>query len=290
MILRDEPEAVYHARPEVSNSKLAKLAKSPLNYWAHFVAPEDQRVVSTQTDALVEGAAFHCLTLEPHLFDKRFYKLPDGVRRDARTKVYQQHLEDAGDRLIVPAKAMVAVEAMSEAVLAHDKARELIEGADYRECTVLWTDEDTGIECRGRIDLLSTSREYMIDLKKTRDAAPHRFNKSIFDYGYDRQCAMYKDGIRQQDGLVQAADWPFLWICVEPEPPYHVAVYGDSEASTALATASWEDVGRVRYKKLLAQLKECMDNGQWPGYGDDIELLTPPSWAIEHIIGTPTGE
>lgn len=275
MILYDEPAVVYHARPEVSNSQLSDLARSPYHFWAAHVAKIVER---PDTPAMAFGRLVHALILEPHIVDRLYYVDAENTRADARTKKYQAVLEAASGREVVKQQDYDRARRIRDAVAAHPAVREILRESDadgvYNECTVIWTDEETAIDCRGRIDRLDTELGLLIDVKTTRDASPGLWQKSVWNYGYDRQAAMYADGLLKND-LQAAGSWPMVWICVEQEPPHAVAVYGCGDG--------WYEVGRARYMALLRKLRECRDRDHWPAYHDGLEILEPPAWAIDQV-------
>lgn len=277
-ILHDEPEIMYHARPQVSNSMLKWIDVSPYHWWARYEA--DEPIEEDRTAALIEGTAFHCLVLEPDLFDKRFYIAPD-IRRG--TKEWKKHEEAAEGRIILKKSERDNIQGIADAVRNHRQAASLLERATYKECTVLWEDPGTGIKCRGRLDLLGLEpgNELMVDFKKAKDASPRAFNKAVFNYRYDCQSGMYTDGLALcgEEQLESATSWPFYWVVVEPKPPYAVGVYAADE--------DWVAVGRARYRRSLERVRACRESNEWPSYTKEIGILKPPAWALNHLEGDP---
>jgi len=63
----------------------------------------------------------------------------------------------------------------------------------------------------------------------------------------------------------------FLFVCVEKQPPYAVAVYAlDQDA------IEW---GRKQYQRDLAAVRNCMSEDHWPSFTTDITTLGLPAWA-----------
>ena len=100
-----------------------------------------------------------------------------------------------------------------------------------------------------------------MDLKTTRDASPDGFGKSIANYRYHVQSAHYRDGF--QAGR-------FVWVAVEIDPPYAVAVYIDGDEIHARG-----DGERLSDLRLYA---ECKASDKWPGYPDEVQNISLPRW------------
>ena len=124
-----------------------------------------------------------------------------------------------------------------------------------------------GIECRCRPDAV-TERGVIVDLKTTRDASPEEFARSIAQYRYHVQAAFYSDGYRAAFG---EAPRGFVFIAVETEAPYLVAVYVASEAMTQR--------GRIDYQADLDTFRWCRDHNDWPGYSGHPLTIDLPKWA-----------
>lgn len=150
--------------------------------------------------------------------------------------------------------------------------------------------------------ILHHVKDIIGDLKTTEDASPEGFAKSIANWRYDVQHAYYMDGTRlaleqgkcnpPQEGKAELSVYwtdpvtgvlcrcrPDFWrgypkhfafIAVEKKPPYAVGVYVlDSEGV---------DIGRAQYQHDLRVYAECVRSGEWPGYGDKIQIISLPAW------------
>ena len=121
-----------------------------------------------------------------------------------------------------------------------------------------------------RFDAEEIEREkgVIVDLKTTRDASPDGFAKSVAQYRYHVQAAFYSDGYKAAFG---EAPRGFVFIAVETEPPYLVAVYVASETMTSR--------GRIEYQTDLDTFRECLATDTWPGYSSSPLTLDLPKWA-----------
>src|SRR5690606_28980541 len=119
------------------------------------------------------------------------------------------------------AKDADRAQAIADAVREHPVAGPLLSGGDA-EVSAFWTDEATGVPCRGRFDYLRqiASGPVVVDLKTTGDANPAHVGRTAVNLGYDVQAAWYLDGHRATTGT----DAAFVHVLVEVDPPHAVAV------------------------------------------------------------------
>nr|WP_228513918.1 PD-(D/E)XK nuclease-like domain-containing protein [Frondihabitans sp. VKM Ac-2883] len=196
---------------------------------------------------------------------------PSGaVSTKAATVVWAEDQRLAGLVPIAPAQA-ARVDGMAEAVLAHPTARKLLEQVGHAEASIFATDPDTGVPMRARFDFLPDSSEapVAVDLKTTaKEASALGFAKSIASYGYDVQQEFY------ERVLVAAGHdrLPFNFLVVETEAPYLVGVHQ--------IDVIWQQMGAAKVQRALDLHAECTATGVWPGYPDEVQLLSPPAWLV----------
>lgn len=249
----------YAAIPAMNFSSLKYMGISPLDYQWRVENPEEEK------DAFVFGGAVHCAVLEPQHFDARYQVYDE--RRDPRIKAWQewQAAHPGVETLKLP--EMERVKRCAESVLKDKNAVELLTGG-RREEPLTWTDAQTGLACKGRLDYIRP--DLVIDLKTTHQAPTFRvFQGSIFKYGYQAQVAFYHDGAvaaRRIDGRSR----PWI-IAVQTKGPYHVACY---ELDTPVL-----EHGRKVYRAMLQQFAACQAAGYWPGIAPEPQLMTLPPWA-----------
>jgi len=156
---------------------------------------------------------------------------------------------------------------MGRAVYRHPAAAMLLGLAGKAETTHMWTDASTGLECKCRPDWLTDDGSIVVDLKTTEDASPAGFRKSIAQWRYGVQAAWYTFGLEQATGT---RPMQFIFIAVEKKPPYAVAVYAADEQMIehGMKTAMCD----------LAKLADCKAADRWPGYSDQIEMISLPAW------------
>lgn len=247
------PESQYFSGPELSASGAKLLLRSPAKY-RH---DRDNHHEST-APAMRVGSAFHTSVLGSGK--------PFTVIEDRRTKTGKEQAHQAGkDGIIVltPAESST-VEAMTEAVNAHETASAILsEGKP--EQSIYWTDQETGVKCRARLDWLRGNA--IVDLKSTLDASPDGFAKSLVNFGYAIQAAWYQDAC----AAIGLGELPFLFIACEKDAPHLVATY--QAADDAI------EYGRRKAREALRIFADCLDRDKWPGYSPGIEQLNLPRWA-----------
>lgn len=257
------PEKEYFALDRVSNSTLGYLKKSP----AHMLHRLSTK--SEPTPNMVLGSLTHCLILEPAQFDVMFAVAPE---LNKRTKVGKATWDAFTLECEKLNKQVVTIEqheqalAMANSVVKHDAAAKLLELLSEAELTALWNDKETGLECKARLDGLTTN-EIIVDVKTTQDASPTEFARSIVKWGYHRQAAFYSAGYEAVAGRKPVA---FVFVVVESSAPYAVATYVLSEESL--------DIGSAEISDLMQKFKECKDTKLYNGYSNQIETLELPAW------------
>lgn len=164
--------------------------------------------------------------------------------------------------------------AMADAIAAHPIASALLNPDRGKpEQSAYWLDPAHDVLRRCRFDWLPDTdggRLVIPDYKTARSAEPWMFARAAASYGYHMQAAWYSD-TAQALGL--AEDVTFVFIAQEKTAPYLVTVVELDVLSV--------EAGRRRNDEALRIYRECTDTGVWPGYADDIEVITLPAWAFD---------
>ncbi|UXC34818.1 PD-(D/E)XK nuclease-like domain-containing protein [Cupriavidus gilardii] len=261
----------YHAMPGASKSVLDSIAQSPAIAYARHIDPN--RPAPRERAGQLEGQLAHCAVLEPDEFGKR-YAVGPGVSTKAvkAWKEFEAALP-AGVVGIKPEQYEVAMR-QAESVRALPEIRDaLAHGA--AEVSAFWIDEATGMQCRCRPDWVHDCGDagvILLDLKTYSDASPAEFRRQVARKRYHVQDAFYSDGYAAASGLRVLG---FVFVAVETEYPF--------AASALMLDDIAKDTGRALYRRDLATYAECMRTAAWPGYSDQIEIISLPAWAtINH--------
>lgn len=264
----------YFSHPAMSQSKLKDLKKSPRHFWLKHLAPN--KIVEPETDAMRFGSAVHCALFEPDLFHAKYYVAPEDINR--RTKAGREQWEGFiaahPDGLIITQQQLDDINAIVDSVMQKNTTKFLLRNGEF-EKEIYWTDAETGIECKGKMDYFIEPCErfpsgIIIDLKTTQNADQNEFSKAILNFGYYNQVAFYCAGIKN---IYKTDDYPiFIFIPVEKNPPF--------ECSFFAADENILEIGLKENNKLLNIYKSCINDGHWPGYNDKIQPINLPIWAL----------
>jgi len=249
----------YYTHNAISASGLKLIAKSPAHYHASLTAPVEQ------TPAMAFGSAVHAAILEPDEFDNRYTVMPEGLTRQSKEgkEVYAAII--ASGRSVISHDDMHRIRDMQAAVNAHPAASFALSQPAFIEQPHLFM--LNGVPAKMKPDFIIEGRG-IYDLKTTTDASPAQFQRQIMRLDMAIQAAFYIDGYHR----IYGAQIPFYWIAVESKPPHIVAVY---QASPAMIK-----YGRQRYMELLEIYEQCMATNIWPGYGNAVQVMDLPEWAM----------
>jgi hypothetical protein len=153
--------------------------------------------------------------------------------------------------------------AIRDAVYAYPVARAYLNAGGFIERSITWTDEGTGLACKGRPDLEGAA---IVDLKTCPSVDSRRFSGLAARMGYFNQAAFYRSGIATIRGQVK----PCVIIAVELAPPHDVAVFPIQDDSLVLAEAE--------NAILLKRVAECRVANEWPGRYPEPQEITLPAW------------
>lgn len=225
------------------------------------------------TDALEFGSLLHCKVLEPETFNDLYIVAPKVDKRTKEGKAtWAEFQEKAEGRTVISEDWDIQSQAMAKAAFVHDDTKQFVNNGEP-EVSILWTDSETGLRCKARLDYVHWDMGVIVDLKSTKNAQINAFARDAFFYGYHQQAAFYRDGLN----ILKNNEPAFVIVPFEKEPPYVVACY------------EWDDtsllVGRKAYRKALDVYAKCIESDIWPGY-NNLNYLSVPKWAaMEAGIG-----
>lgn len=253
----------YLKIPGLNWSSLKHLAVSPSLFKLRQSEPEEEK------DAYLFGRALHCLVLEPGRFGDCYGPIPyfgDGRTKEAKEGKAKWEATKGPGKEYLPDADFAAIVSMDSALRQHRVARELLTGVRFEEL-VTWTDEATGLLCKGRMDCIGPRR--IVDLKSARRVG-RRYIGDAADYLYHGQLAFYHDGAIASGKLPADADRPCL-IAALKEAPWDVQCMQMTEATL--------EAGRALYRTCLRRFQECESANVWPGVAPDLMDWDLPAWA-----------
>ena len=251
------PNEDYHSYEGISKSGLDKIARSP----AYFKGVKQKE----PTRAMAIGTAIHAAILEPERFDTE-YCITEAKLRTA--KEYKDAKAIHGGELTLTATEGDKVLGMRQAVQNNQEAMAALNAEGKAELSAFCKDPETGITIRARFDWITNDR-VVVDVKKTQDVRIPKFIKSVADYRYHVQDAMYSFIYKQITGDDLAA---FYFLAVEEEAPHSNRMF----ELDALA----KEMGMFYFRRYLRTYADCLDSGKWPQPNDGDGVIGLSNWAV----------
>jgi hypothetical protein len=243
-------------RSYLSSTDIRRLLRSP----AHYKNPTIQ-----DSPALQFGSLVHEFVLLPHIAEARYRPKAnvDGRTKEGKAvRDWEASLSaQQGVKFITESDYNAAV-SIAASVRAHMGASSLIAGGVAETAGIV--SDFLGVNCRIKPDYRTDS--YIVDLKTCVDGRPDPFVRSVVNYGYQVQAALYVDVAEAIDGKKR----DFYWVAVEKDAPYAVAVYKASEEML--------EHGRRLYQGAIKLYKDCAGVDMWPAYSELPLILNLPGW------------
>lgn len=271
----DLPAAVYHADPVPGGSLSSTGARKLLppncpalyRHWADTGGdgPKPAWDLGSAAHKLVLGTGPDLVCVDRDRWDtKDCKKLVADIREAGGIPLKREPYD--------------TVHAMADAIRAHPLASALLtSGTGRSEATIVWRDERTGVWCRALVDHLpypSLARLLIPDYKTGRTASPDKLGRVLADFGYHVQLAWYLMGLH---AIGYTADAQALLVFQETTAPYLVTVCQPDPTAMRL--------GAIRCRQALDLYAECVRDGRWPGYSDDVVLTELPPWETRELEG-----
>tara|TARA_R110000803_G_scaffold21548_3_gene54241 strand:- start:7396 stop:8115 length:720 start_codon:yes stop_codon:yes gene_type:complete len=193
---------------QLSYSSLKAFMKSP----AHFLAYKNKEFVESSSMRL--GTAVHSALLEPDKF-RAIYDVTD-LRKN--TKAYKEMVALNPDKIYLNNSDWRSIQEIKRRFKQNGEASDLLSLCDIREQEVKGVIKGTPF--RGFVDAMSRDGNIILDIKTTQDASPEGFGKSVYNFAYHLQAAIYKEITGAQQ---------FYIIAIENTSPYNVCIYGLSQ-------------------------------------------------------------
>jgi len=270
----------YHRTLGLTKSGLMALKKSPAHFWQWMTSPPDP-----STQAMMLGTATHTLVFEPEKWDKEICVIPEDAPK--KPTAAQVRSEDPSDKAlvsirwwndfyeknkgktIITAEQNIHAQGMARAVMSCEEVIPYLKHPSAKaELSIMGNEKVNGMEiaCKGRCDLVTMDGTVLVDLKTTQDSSNEEFSKKFMSLGYWMQAAHYIKVGRLAGLPIER----FIFIAVESNPPYSVALYELDEVSL-------EKAFKIR-QKLLNTLANCIATGKYPSHSKGINSLTLPYW------------
>lgn len=258
----DMPEAEYHAHPALSSTGVRSLLTCPERFWHDKIHGRPPK------DAFDLGSVLHSYVLGTGWPMAVWF----GDWSDKGAQTFKAEAREAG-KIPIKAEQLQQVEAMGKRVLRDRHAGPLLTRPGLSEISLFWSDPDTDVACRARLDRLTETEEgrpLYVEVKTTRSASRHTLQRHIAEFGYHLQQEWNLDGLVHA-GLDPDAEAVCKFVFVETTPPYPVTVVNLDDQ------AGW--LGRDANRRGLRLYQRCVESGDWPGYVNTEITLGLPRWA-----------
>lgn len=260
-IITNLPNAEYHSHEAIGSTGLKLIMRSP----AHF---RYQEPVDHDTRAKQLGTALHCAMLEPDRFKADYHVANCDDRRSA---LYKGLAADVGGDKVLTITEHRRILNAQAAAYRNSEVRELLEYPGRYELTVVAKCPETGVLVKCRFDKkLDDLRA--LDIKKTQDARPNPFGRSIDAYMYHLSVAFYMDVWYWATGE-RIQSMPL--IAIEEKAPHGCIAHHLPD--------DWIQQGRYEYQQALRIYADCLDRDEWPSYDEESCVAEMPNWRINEL-------
>jgi len=259
------PPEEYHRAQALSNSGISKLLDCPAKFKAWQDGEREE-----QTEAMLIGSAFHCLTLEPEEFSRRYHvKANPGSTRAGKE---EKAAAENNGKTILTRRQYDEIRPLARGLFGHSYIAALIKNpTSVKEASIFWEEEIDAqvVPCKARLDLIFEKPGFgdiVLDLKSMRSAAPGEFAREIYFRGYHRQAWWYMRALAMAGRNPRA----FLLAVADKSAPEVSALFQIEDRAIAR--------GGRECRRALAAYAECAARGRWPGYPERIVAIDLPEW------------
>ncbi len=259
------PDKEYRAIKAYSYSQVKRMLPTAKDYKWSVENP------TQPSDDMNIGTLINRMVLEPLRDPLEGFAVKPEPRAP---KGWAEQQESAGLTVISEANLKNATLA-AQSLIEDSIAGPMLSGEGNSEVTLVG--ELFHCPVKARIDRVPVGVDYLIDLKKTRDNTPGRwedgksepywlqspFAKQARELFYNMQAGVYLALWNQ----IVTDDPRYRWmnVTVESTGPYHVRVFEMEKPSIK--------IGLELFGQLLTKLVECEKTGVWPGYKPEVEVI-----------------
>jgi exodeoxyribonuclease VIII len=223
--------------------------------------------------------------LQHDLFEKKYYVLPEDMRRDARTKAYKEQLDIAAGRIDIKPSELALVEGMASALKSNKKALLLLDKPGKIEASIFWTDTETGLKFRCRPDFIGDDG-IIVDLKTTGRADNDSFHRTAYTQSYDLSVALTARGYKALTGQYPSE---YVFLTVETESPFIIEgklTFVKCNYQGGKISKSYWEIGEERLSRLLDRYLQCKKTAFYPGYNIDFVPMVAPDYQVRKLYET----
>lgn len=263
----------YFAHKALSASQIKTYATGgAYDFWKTSVF-NPERIETPETDALIFGKLAHCMLFEPEEVGKRFLIMDWGTKTRGTKKHEEAKAANPNMILVSPDEYQKAGK-MLAALMDHRLAREIIKDA-YCEVPFAWTDEQTGLPCKAKIDAYKNTPYglVLIDYKTSSSI------EDVLRYGqklqYPIQSAFYCEAAKAKYGK-EPVEFVFIIQSNKDGEEDKICV-ANVEIDTQEAAKSIMRANMEMINNKLKSWDETHDKNIWAAYPDR-EYIRYSNW------------
>lgn len=256
----------YFALKALSASQIKQYDKGAYWFWKSSPFNPDKEPEKA-SDALSFGKLCHCMLLEPDEVKNRFEVVDFGKTRT--NKKYADAVAQYPGKEIVNQDEMNQAEKMISEIGQHPLASRIIAGATA-EMPYTWTDKDTGLPCKCKIDAIKRTKNgiVVIDYKTSSDI------QSVLNWPqklqYPLQAEFYSQAVKEKYGE-EPCEFIFI-IQSNKEGEEDVIAVANVEYDTGLVA---KDIVKSHMASIATKLEmwnESHDKSIWAAYPNRVEM------------------
>lgn len=270
------PVAEYISEREVRGSPHYVMTRHALLLFAQNPARWLAGFSTSESESKSFGSLVDCLALTPDKFAQQFAVKPATYRDtksgedkkwNGNSTVCKEWLAANEGVECLTCDELAEGKKAASALMADEAIAAVIKNSD-KQCRydAVWHDDETGVDVpvKTLVDLVPNWDVFLADLKTTNSAAAKPWVKSVANYGYDVQAALFLD-------VFNAGRWnlatrnEFRHILVENYPPY--------ATGKRILSEEFLSRGRAIYRAALTLYARCIHTGKFPNY-DEMETTS----------------
>lgn len=207
----------------LSYSSLKNFLRSPKHYLEYLISKYKP------TPAMILGSLVDVMVLTPDKFEDTYEIVKLSMKgAPAKSEKHNDRWKEIKDKAKEEKKLIIfndMYETAKECVKAlneHPQAKEMLDNMKRSQVRLTWKDTDTRLPMIGYVDFETTylGLDTIVDLKTATNADPSDWGRTVCNFGYDLQGAVYLDGYHKS----QYRFPEYYWLVVETSPPFGVSV------------------------------------------------------------------
>jgi hypothetical protein len=193
----------YYESNAINQSMIKELLKNRKTFYYKYILNSYNDI---ESKALKDGKAFDLLITDPNNFNKEFTVL-EGIKTTTKPNCITEYEYNS----MLGMKQELFNHIYEDTITIED----LFKCGEFQK-ELYWTDEYNWLNCRAKLDWISTDKKLIIDIKTC--SSIDKLYWDVINYGYDIQAAMYTRAIKQ----LQNIEADFVFIFVNKSPPFNV--------------------------------------------------------------------